>query len=69
MKKTISKIVMIAVLLIFAILNVIYIVQVKGKISCFGASMLLEAVQNKEQARLNLILFLIFILTLINNCY
>ena len=65
MKKTISKIVMIAVLLIFAILNVIYIVQVKGKISCFGASMLLEAIQNKEQARLNLILFLIFILTLI----
>ena len=65
MKKTISKIVMVAILLIFAILNVMYIVQVKEKIECFGASMILESIQNKDQAKLNLILFLVFILTLI----
>lgn len=65
MKKTISKITMIAILLIFAILNLTYIIQVKGKIQCFGASMILDSIQYKDQARLNLILFLIFILTLI----
>ena len=65
MKKTISKIAMIAILLIFAILNLMYIIQVKGKIQCFGVSMILNFIENKEQSTVNLILFLIFILTLV----
>ena len=56
---------MVAILLIFAIFNIMYIIQVKGKIQCFGASMILDSIKNNKQADLNLILFLIFIVTLI----
>ncbi len=65
MKKTISKIVMVVILFIFAVLNLMYIIRVKGKIKPFGASMILESIQNKGQTKLNLLVFLIFILTLI----
>ena len=65
MKKTISKIVMVGILLTYAVLNLMYIIQVKGKIQCFGASMILAFIRDRAQAKTNLILFLIFILTLI----
>lgn len=64
MKKKISKAIMIGILLTFAILNIIYVIKVKGNIECFGASMLLNHVMNKTDYLINLIVFLIFIVGL-----
>ena len=65
MKKNISKIIMVIILLAFAIPNIKYIIEVNGKIECFGASMIFETIMNKGQAKINFILYFTFILGLI----
>lgn len=64
MKSKISKVVMVITILIYAILNIVYIISVKGDIQCFGASMLFESIVNKNQKVLNLILFMCFMIIL-----
>ena len=64
MKKNISKILILAIILIFVIINIIYIISAKGKIECFGASMFLKYIDNTKLATINLLLFLIFIIGL-----
>ena len=61
----IAKIIMVVVILTFSILNIKYIIEVQGKIKCFGSSMIFNEIANNNQAKLNLGLFLFLILGLI----
>ena len=65
MKKVIIKTIFVLILLIYAVFNIVYIINVKGNIECFGASMLLKSISNKYDSTLNLIFFLVFIVGLI----
>ena len=60
-KILISQKVMIILMLIYAILNVKYIIEANFKIECFGASMILQNITNKSLSKINLISFLIFV--------
>ena len=61
----IAKIAMITIILAFAILNIKYIIEAQGKIKCYGASMIFNEIKYQNQAKLNLSLFLFFMLGLI----
>ena len=65
MKKTLAKTVMLAMLLTFAFFNIKYIFEIGGDIRCYGVTMLLRNIVNKQEAMLNLIMFIVFMSILI----
>lgn len=61
----IAKIAMTIIILTFSILNIKYIIGAQGKIKCFGASMIFNDITKRYQTKINVGLFLFFMLGLI----